>query len=233
MGKYKTGNFLLRKDMSNEEREVYTSLLDGIVSHFVSTVAKHRGKSEEEVKELLNAGIFDMNQLVEGGWVTAVSYPDEIQVWIFNSFGSSVSYPSDCFQSAVLQREMSLVFHVVHIECQDGEVEPAVSHSSITHGLVIPACVVSMHLPDTDGHCVQEDLDRRFGNEKRQKTKPPSAVQSATTAVGAALLLEQSVEKPPNKLAYVEYKKYKAGAASPPLELVKCCCRVSVIFASP
>jgi Peptidase family S49 len=40
LGKYKTGNLLLRKDMGEEDREVYTSLLDGIHSHFVSTVAK-------------------------------------------------------------------------------------------------------------------------------------------------------------------------------------------------
>lgn len=40
LGKYKTGDIILRKDMSDEEREVYTSLLDGIHSHFVTTVAK-------------------------------------------------------------------------------------------------------------------------------------------------------------------------------------------------
>jgi hypothetical protein len=40
LGKYKTGNLLLRKDMSEEDREVYTSLLEGIHSHFVTTVSK-------------------------------------------------------------------------------------------------------------------------------------------------------------------------------------------------
>ena len=40
LGKYKTGNVLLRKDMCEEEREMYTSLLDGIHSQFLCTVAK-------------------------------------------------------------------------------------------------------------------------------------------------------------------------------------------------
>lgn len=39
-GKYKTGDLLLRKDMGPEQREVYTSLLEGIRDHFVSTVSK-------------------------------------------------------------------------------------------------------------------------------------------------------------------------------------------------
>jgi hypothetical protein len=40
LGKYKAGNLLLRQDMSEEDTEVYTSLLEGIHSHFVTTVAK-------------------------------------------------------------------------------------------------------------------------------------------------------------------------------------------------
>jgi hypothetical protein len=40
LGKYKVGNLLLREDMSEEDKEVYTSLLEGIHSHFVTTVAK-------------------------------------------------------------------------------------------------------------------------------------------------------------------------------------------------
>ena len=39
LGKYKTGNMLLRKDMSEEEREMWTALLDGIHSQFVAYVA--------------------------------------------------------------------------------------------------------------------------------------------------------------------------------------------------
>lgn len=50
-----------------------------------------RGKTEEEVKALLDEGVYDMQQLVEGGWVTAVKYPDELQVPLHLSFVCAIS----------------------------------------------------------------------------------------------------------------------------------------------
>lgn len=62
-------------------------------------------------------------------------------------------------------------------------------------------CSVEQQQYSQQWSCVQEDLDRRFGNEKRKKTKHEKAAAAAAA----------SSAKPPKKLAYVEYKKYKTG----------------------
>lgn len=62
--------FRLRRDMSDEQREQLTSILDDVYNTFVDTVAAARGKSRSEVESLLDEGIFDMQKLRDGGWVT-------------------------------------------------------------------------------------------------------------------------------------------------------------------
>ena len=48
IGEFKSaGDQLLRKDMSEAQRTQLTELLDDIYTHFVETVAKARGKTEE------------------------------------------------------------------------------------------------------------------------------------------------------------------------------------------
>ena len=42
-----------------------------------------RGKTEEEVQALVDEGVYDMRKLLEGGWVTGVKYPDEIEARTF------------------------------------------------------------------------------------------------------------------------------------------------------
>lgn len=79
IGKFKSaGDQLLRKDMSEAQREQLTALLDDIYDDFVSTVASARGKTREEVEALLEAGVYDMEQFKSGGWVTDLKYEDEL-----------------------------------------------------------------------------------------------------------------------------------------------------------
>lgn len=59
---------------------------------------------------------------------------------------------------------------------------------------------------------MQEDLDRRFGNEKTKKRKPQPNGLTLRPAVAGVPGSEMTAEKPPKKLTYVEYKKYKTGA---------------------
>lgn len=50
IGKFKSaGDQLLRRDMSDAQREQLTALLDDIYEDFVACVARSRGKSREEV----------------------------------------------------------------------------------------------------------------------------------------------------------------------------------------
>eukprot|EP01025_Chloroclados_australasicus_P018312 TRINITY_DN19527_c1_g3_i1.p1 TRINITY_DN19527_c1_g3~~TRINITY_DN19527_c1_g3_i1.p1 ORF type:complete len:724 (-),score=114.15 TRINITY_DN19527_c1_g3_i1:175-2346(-) len=80
IGKYKSaGDQLLRTDMSDAQREQLTALLDDIYSNFVSDVAASRSKSVEEFEELLEKGVFKMQDFKEGGWVTDLLYEDQVK----------------------------------------------------------------------------------------------------------------------------------------------------------
>ena len=57
IGKYKSaGDQLLRRDMSEAQREQLTALLEDIYHGFSTTIAKDRNKTPEEVGPLSNAG---------------------------------------------------------------------------------------------------------------------------------------------------------------------------------
>ncbi len=45
---------------------------------WVRTVAAARGKTEQEVKDLLEAGVYDNTQLLAGGWLDGLKYEDEV-----------------------------------------------------------------------------------------------------------------------------------------------------------
>ncbi|MEW5315537.1 MAG: hypothetical protein WDW38_006958 [Sanguina aurantia] len=72
------GDQLLRRDMSEAQREQLTALLDGIYREWVGAVAAARGKTQSEVETMLNKGIFDVAELVAGGWLTGLKYEDEV-----------------------------------------------------------------------------------------------------------------------------------------------------------
>ncbi|KAH7279210.1 hypothetical protein KP509_37G010400 [Ceratopteris richardii] len=80
IGKYKSaGDLISRKDMSEENREMLTALLDDIYSNWLEQVANLNGKSKADVENLLNAGIFEIEKLKEGGWITDIKYEDELE----------------------------------------------------------------------------------------------------------------------------------------------------------
>ncbi|KAK9846465.1 hypothetical protein WJX81_004557 [Elliptochloris bilobata] len=79
IGKYKSaGDQLLRRDMSEPQHEQLSALLDTIYEGFTTAAAASRGKTVAEVEELLERGVYDMRELADGGWVTALRYEDEV-----------------------------------------------------------------------------------------------------------------------------------------------------------
>ncbi|GAQ82938.1 hypothetical protein KFL_001300010 [Klebsormidium nitens] len=80
IGKYKSaGDQLARKDMSPENREMLTALLDDLYTGFVEATAAARGKEKAEVEALINEGVYEMEALKAGGWITDIKYADEIE----------------------------------------------------------------------------------------------------------------------------------------------------------
>eukprot|EP00882_Tetradesmus_deserticola_P001055 GHRQ01001141.1.p1 GENE.GHRQ01001141.1~~GHRQ01001141.1.p1 ORF type:complete len:653 (+),score=373.33 GHRQ01001141.1:173-1960(+) len=79
IGAYKSaGDQLLRRDMSDAQREQLGELLDDIYEHFLDTVAEARGKTREEVAGLLDRGVYDNEVLLAEGWLDSLKYEDEI-----------------------------------------------------------------------------------------------------------------------------------------------------------
>ncbi|XP_076922095.1 serine protease SPPA, chloroplastic-like [Bidens hawaiensis] len=79
IGKYKSaGDQLTRKNMSEENREVLTTLIDNIYENWVDKVSKDKGKSKEEIESFINEGVYQIEKLKEDGWITDIKYDDEI-----------------------------------------------------------------------------------------------------------------------------------------------------------
>lgn len=79
IGNYKSaGDQLLRHDMSEYQREQLTALLEDIYDDFVDSLAASRGKTRQDVLDLIDQGVYDMNKLKEGNWITDLKYEDEI-----------------------------------------------------------------------------------------------------------------------------------------------------------
>ncbi|KAJ7559074.1 hypothetical protein O6H91_04G068800 [Diphasiastrum complanatum] len=94
IGKYKSfGDTISRKDMSEANREMLTSILDDVFSNWLERVALSKGKSKEDVINLLEEGIFDVKKLKGGGWITDIKYEDEIEAMLKERLGQKGDKP--------------------------------------------------------------------------------------------------------------------------------------------
>ncbi len=78
--KYKTAmNQFTEKGFTPAHKEMMESLYGEIYSHYVNEVAEARGKSEEEIKALLDYGFFQGPKAKEAGLADDLLYEDELQ----------------------------------------------------------------------------------------------------------------------------------------------------------
>ena len=82
--------FCSDENMNSNEDPGYS-----ISYNFVECISKDKGKSIEEVEELLNGGPYKMNELVDGEWITQCKYLNEIEDMLKVRTGGR----SDVFQS--------------------------------------------------------------------------------------------------------------------------------------
>nr|XP_043638923.1 serine protease SPPA, chloroplastic-like isoform X2 [Erigeron canadensis] len=79
IGKYKSaGDSLIRKNMSEENREVLIKLLDDIYENWVDKVSQANGKKKEDIESFINEGVYQVEMLKEDGWITDIKYDDEV-----------------------------------------------------------------------------------------------------------------------------------------------------------
>ncbi|XP_010257856.1 PREDICTED: serine protease SPPA, chloroplastic [Nelumbo nucifera] len=79
IGKYKSaGDQLTRKNMSQENCEMLTALLDNIYGNWLDKVSSSKGKKREEIEAFINEGVYEVQRLKEEGWITDIRYDDEV-----------------------------------------------------------------------------------------------------------------------------------------------------------
>lgn len=105
IGKYKSaGDRLARTDISDENRETLTALLDNIYGNWLDKVSLAKGtfalhswvwlssnrlfylvsfyscvgKKKEDIENFVNEGVYEVERLKEGCWITDIKYDDEV-----------------------------------------------------------------------------------------------------------------------------------------------------------
>lgn len=79
IGKYKSaGDQLTRKNMSEENCEMLTALLDNIYGNWLDKVSITKGKKREDIENFINEGVYQVERLKEEGWITNICYDDEV-----------------------------------------------------------------------------------------------------------------------------------------------------------
>ncbi|KAM0018992.1 putative peptidase S49, ClpP/crotonase-like domain superfamily [Helianthus debilis subsp. tardiflorus] len=80
IGKYKSfGDQFTRKNISEENREVLTTILDNIYENWVDKISQAKGKKKEEIESFINEGVYQIEKLKEDGWITDIKYDDEVK----------------------------------------------------------------------------------------------------------------------------------------------------------
>jgi len=79
IGRYKNApDPLIRRDMSDAQREVTNRILDDVFARQVRTIAAARGLEEARVRELVDVGVFNGEQALAAKLIDAVAWPDEL-----------------------------------------------------------------------------------------------------------------------------------------------------------
>jgi len=94
IGVYKSaGDQLGRRDMSDAQREVLTSLLSQTFTEWTTGIAASRGKALDEVLALIDAPAPALTpvQMAAAGWITGTLYADELKVHLAARTGGSPS----------------------------------------------------------------------------------------------------------------------------------------------
>lgn len=82
-GEYKTYYHMFTEDsLTPWHREMLESIYGSLFSHYVKTIAQARGKSQDEIKQLIDHGLFHGMAAKEAGLVDELMYEDEFQEFL-------------------------------------------------------------------------------------------------------------------------------------------------------
>ncbi|CAN8275679.1 unnamed protein product [Cochlearia groenlandica] len=79
IGKYKSaGDQLSRKNISKENYEMLSVLLDNIYANWLDGVSDSTGKKREDIESFINQGVYEIEKLKEEGLIKDIRYDDEV-----------------------------------------------------------------------------------------------------------------------------------------------------------
>nr|GEX39001.1 serine protease SPPA, chloroplastic-like [Tanacetum cinerariifolium] len=81
------GDRIVRKNISEENREMLTKVLDNIYWNWVDKISQAKGKKKEEIETFINEGVYHIEKLKEGGWITDIKYDDEVRSMLKTRLG--------------------------------------------------------------------------------------------------------------------------------------------------
>lgn len=93
MGKYKSApDQFTRSDMSANQREALSAVLDRIYARLVEGIADGRGLPPAQVQALLGQGVQTATEALSNKLVDAVLYPDELERWLSQRHGGGIHF---------------------------------------------------------------------------------------------------------------------------------------------
>lgn len=123
IGKYKSaGDQLTRKNMSDENREMLTSLLDNIYSNWLDNISLAKGKKKEDLEKFINEGVHQVERMKEEGLITDIKYEDEVMALLRTRLGipntkllPTVGYKKYCnVKRSTLEASVELKVDLMH-----------------------------------------------------------------------------------------------------------------------
>ncbi|XP_057722923.1 serine protease SPPA, chloroplastic-like [Arachis stenosperma] len=91
IGKYKSGDNLTHRSMTEESSEVLNQLLDNIYTNWLDKVSSAKGKKREDIENFINEGVYDVDRLKEKGYISDVIYEDEIMAKLRKRLGVKIN----------------------------------------------------------------------------------------------------------------------------------------------
>eukprot|EP00252_Welwitschia_mirabilis_P014721 TRINITY_DN3254_c0_g1_i1.p1 TRINITY_DN3254_c0_g1~~TRINITY_DN3254_c0_g1_i1.p1 ORF type:complete len:707 (-),score=128.67 TRINITY_DN3254_c0_g1_i1:275-2395(-) len=92
IGKYKSvGDTLSRKNLSDENREMLTKILENTYDNWIQNLASTLGKTKESIEEVVDKGVYKVETLKQEGWLTNIKYDDEVLMMLKERLGQDLN----------------------------------------------------------------------------------------------------------------------------------------------
>jgi protease-4 len=131
IGPYKNAPDVYTRDtLSDAHRESLESIVDDLYERFVATLAEARGKSVEEVEDILDGGPFPARATLDLGLVDELLYADEIEKKLAPEGGSFHEVPTTGYRweddglSLVSRPKLALIYGVGMIAAGESVDDP-------------------------------------------------------------------------------------------------------------